>query len=373
MDALDSFSGSFNDKLVQKAQDCRIPISGTFELLPNCNMHCRMCYIQHAVPHEQLQPVDFWVDIYRRAIEQGMLYSLLTGGEPLLYPAFFSLLEKLSELPAYTCLNTNATLMDREIVSFLAKHPPKRINISLYGASNETYERLCGNPKGYDQVTRAFSLLREADIPFVVHGVMVPENKDDYEGIVETCNRYKVKLSMANYMFPSYRKEQEVCRAECRFNPGELAQNSLRYMKDHYFNDDRALLEHIDLFCKTMENPKIFSLYNDNSVACRAGRCTFWVDWRGNISPCGMHNQQKIDLHQVPFETAWGRIVETTDKIRISEKCKVCKFRCICPICPAAGFCETGRIEGTPEYLCAYCEAYAKLLNQERDRLLGKE
>lgn len=32
--------------LYQKAAHNKVPLSGTFELTPRCNMNCRMCYIR---------------------------------------------------------------------------------------------------------------------------------------------------------------------------------------------------------------------------------------------------------------------------------------------------------------------------------------
>ena len=43
---------------------------------------------------------------------------------------------------------------------FLRKINQERINITLYGASNETYERLCHYPGGFDKAVngiRAFA------------------------------------------------------------------------------------------------------------------------------------------------------------------------------------------------------------------------
>lgn len=373
MDSLDVFQGTYNEKLIKKAQEKRIPISGTFELLPACNMKCKMCYIQQE-PYEVkagggLQPVDFWVDVFQQSVEQGLLFPLLTGGEPFLYPDFFELYERIIRMGVHICINTNATLLNRERVSQLAKNPPRRLNISLYGASNETYKTLCGNPNGFRQVTEAFELLREYNIPFRVHSVLVPDNIADYDEIVNVCNAYKAPLAMAYYMFPAYRKGHNEISTEGRFLPDEMAQVALRYRRDRSGGDTQEYRQYVYTVCEAMKRPEIYSLYDHNEVACKGGKCTFWIDWKGNISGCGIHNQLSLDLHEVSFEQAWQRIVEDTDQIRISEKCKTCKYRCICQVCPAAGFCETGELSGVPQYLCEFCQEYAALLFDERKRL----
>lgn len=369
MDSLEAFEGSYNEKLIKHAMEMHIPLSGTFELLPTCNMRCRMCYIQHTPNRSELQPVQFWVELFEQCIAEGLLYPLLTGGEPFIYPGFMELYEKLIRMPIHLAINTNATLLDRDMVAWLAKMPPRRLNISLYGASDETYARLCGNPNGFTQVMHAFELLNEYGIQFRVHSSLVPENIGDYQGIIDTCNRVRAPLSMANYMFPPFRKDGTQGTNEGRFSPEELAQTSLRYMKDHFTGREREYWEHVALLCVGMEHPEYYSLYGRNDVACKSGRCTYWVDWRGNVSACGLHNQSAIDLKMHTFREAWARIVEDTSEVRISEQCRNCRYRCICPICPAAAFCETGCMSQAPEYLCAYCEAYGKLLFEERDRL----
>lgn len=368
MDSLEAFSGTYNERLVNKAHGDRVPISGTFELTPVCNMRCRMCYIEH-VPRSALQPYTFWVDVFEQTMREGMLFPLLTGGEPLLYPDFDKLYERLIRMPIHLCINTNATLLDRERVAWLAKCPPRRLNISLYGASDETYAKLCGNPNGFSQVMRAFDLLKEYGIDFRVHSVMVPESDADDQQLIDICNRYHAPLAMTNYMFPAYRKDEPCAKANDRFSPDALARISLRYLRSHFIDQEKAYWVHVEKLCAAMDEPQRFSLYGDNGVACRAGRCVFWVDWRGNVSSCGVHNQRGVDLHTTPFAEAWRRIAEDMDQIRIAEKCKHCRYRCICPVCPAAAFCETGCMSQAPQYLCDFCEAYSKLLFEERDRL----
>lgn len=184
MDALDAFAGGYSSLLADRALQKRLPLSGTFELLPLCNMRCRMCYIVHenaGVISRTIKDVDYWSDLMDQAIDAGMLYALITGGEPFVYPGIRQLLERVNQKPIHLALNTNGTLLDRETVQWLKQTYPGRLNISLYGGSNETYGRLCKNPKGFDQVTNAFGLLNEYHIPFRVHTTLTPDNIGDYD------------------------------------------------------------------------------------------------------------------------------------------------------------------------------------------------
>ena len=139
--------------MFSKASGKRIPISGTFELSPVCNFSCRMCYVRKtpAEIEEHDRPMmtaDRWLSIAAEARNAGMLYLLLTGGEPFLWPDFWSLYEELIRMGFLISINTNGSLIDEEAVERLKEMPPTRINITMYGADDDTYEALC-RTKGY--------------------------------------------------------------------------------------------------------------------------------------------------------------------------------------------------------------------------------
>ncbi|MBQ5711622.1 MAG: radical SAM protein, partial [Oscillospiraceae bacterium] len=59
-----------------------VPLSGTFELTPCCNMSCKMCYVRMTKAQQEaqapLRTAEEWVALGRAAKEKGMLYLLLT-------------------------------------------------------------------------------------------------------------------------------------------------------------------------------------------------------------------------------------------------------------------------------------------------------
>ena len=75
-----------------KASRLNIPLSGTFELTPVCNMACRMCYVRMTKAQQEalhpLRTAEEWLELGKTAKDRGVLYLLLTGGEPFLRPDF---------------------------------------------------------------------------------------------------------------------------------------------------------------------------------------------------------------------------------------------------------------------------------------------
>ena len=162
----------FEPRLVEylhrKAEFTKTPISGTFELSPLCNMDCKMCYIKMSKEKQEsiarLRTKEEWIELAQKAKERGLLFLLLTGGEPFLVKDFKELYIELHKMGFCISINSNGTMIDEDVIEWLKHYPPMRINMTLYGASDETYGRLCNNPKGFTQVTKAISLLKENNI-----------------------------------------------------------------------------------------------------------------------------------------------------------------------------------------------------------------
>ena len=72
---------------------------------------------------------------------EGMLYLLLTGGEPFLYPDFWNLYEALNRMGFVISINTNGSMIDEAVVERLRERPPMKINLTLYGAKDSTMNR----------------------------------------------------------------------------------------------------------------------------------------------------------------------------------------------------------------------------------------
>lgn len=370
MDSLDAFSGTL--KLInERATQDRIPISATFEILPYCNMNCNMCYIVHSAKETktQLKDVSFWERICDEMIEEGLLYLLITGGEPLLHPQFREIMDMAVNKPIHIALNTNGTLIDESMADFLALIHPYQINISLYGSSNATYERLCHNPRGFDQVMKGLRLLKERNLTVEVHATLTPENVDDFDDMITICNEMEYYLKANYYMFPPFRKMDCLTDHTCRLTPEEAAGVAIKVLRLKNSNPVLRRMQ-IEGNLGAIEHPEIFSLYGQKTIACRGGLCSYWINWKGQVSGCGINDLEHLDLDEISFQDAWKRIVANTEAIVISEKCRFCKYRVLCPVCAAAAYCETGDVSGTPDYLCRFAECYEKELKREWEELV---
>ena len=265
-----------SDYLYRKASMKKIPLSGTFELSPVCNFSCKMCYVrktpgQIAREGKRVRNWEEWLELAKQCRQEGMLYLLLTGGEPFLYPNFKQLYLELHKMGFLISINSNGTMIDEETVEWLKKAAPTRINITLYGASSETYRTICGNADGFERTKKAILMLKEAGIAVIINVSMIPQNAADLEDIIRFGKENDVYTRISTYMFPPARRERE--ENDSRFTPMEAAQ---MYVKKHKYTMEQKVYQ--EFLCKQLG--KIGSNISDEEVwgnnleymRCRAGR-----------------------------------------------------------------------------------------------------
>ena len=362
--------------LHMKASRIKTPISGTFELSPLCNMDCKMCYIKMSKKKQEsiarLRTKEEWIELAQKAKEKGMLFLLLTGGEPFLVKDFKELYIELHKMGFCISINSNGTMIDEDVIEWLKHYPPMRINMTLYGASNETYGRLCNNPKGFTQVTKAISLLKENNIQVKLNCSVTPYNKDDLKQMMDFADEHDLVIQATSYMFPPLRKDETKIGQNDRFNAEDAAlygayisaySNGFDRFKDYIESGQLALYD-ADDDCGVVEG---------DHMRCRAGITSFWMTWEGKMLPCGMIPDKGKDPWEVGFDEAWENAKNIVSEIKLPVKCAGCGKKDECRACAAMVYTETGTYDKVPQYRCEmtknYPEACKKVLKELEQQL----
>ncbi|MGN1167715.1 MAG: radical SAM/SPASM domain-containing protein [Lachnospiraceae bacterium] len=365
-------SVTLTEFMLHKASMAKIPFSGTFELSPICNFSCQMCYVRKTAKEVKEHPRDMmtlkqWLKIAEEAYDAGMLHLLLTGGEPFLWPDFWILYERLVQMGFLVAINTNGSLIDATALDRLKKLPPRRVNITLYGTSDVTYEKLC-NVKGvFSKVDHAIMELREAGIPIKLNCSLTPTNAGDLEEMIRYAKERELILDVAPYMFPPIRRNPDMVGENERFTPEESAKYRLQTYR--FQNGEERYKEYLEQLLEGSVPPPgldescVDPL--DGRIRCRAGNASFWITWDGQMFPCGMVPNPKMDLYEMDFAEAWRQMSEICDGLKLSGVCSECANKDICHACAAMAIAETGNVSGIPVYLCETVKAMKKIAEHE--------
>lgn len=338
----------------------RIPVSGTFELTSRCNLSCKMCYI-HMTKDEQSQigrelTTQEWINLGREAVDAGMIYLLLTGGEPLLRPDFIEIYTALIKMGLMITVNTNAILITPEILECFRKYRPERVNVSLYGMSDETYGSLCCNSRGFDMAVKGILALKEAGVRVNLNTTFTKMNVHDMDKIVDFAKTHHIPVRMATYIFPPVRNQH--IPEDVNMSPEEMGRAAAYF--DWITLEEEQKQKRADLIRKCLSDEPV-SVENQQSriSGCMAGRGAFWISWDGKMYPCGMLSDFTVDAMEQGFTQAWEKTCKWVKTMYLPRECHNCKYQSLCPSCAAVFQSVNQATDRLTNSLCDRTHAYA--------------
>lgn len=312
-----------------KARENAVPMRGTFELTPLCNLNCKMCYVHLSKQQLEHQPGGLltgkqWIRIIEQAINMGLLEVTLTGGEALLHPDFDEILLFLEANHIEVNLKTNGLLLSEERVSFLKAHHLGSIQISLYGCDEDSYEKVTGH-RAYTKTMAAIDRVHKAGIPLEI--VITPSRYmwDGIERLLEMVHslgiRYKVNPGLVEPL-------EETGRAGIDH---DLSLDQYIELNKMMVKLNSAIL--VPTCIEELPRPGGFVTAEAKGIRCAAGRSMFAVTWNGWIHPCRMLEKIGFDGKEKPFESGWHEMNKCANAYPVPSECVGCVFEGACPVC----------------------------------------
>lgn len=346
------------------------PINGSIELLPLCNMKCDMCYVRMETAEVRkmggLRSADEWISVAKEMKDAGVLFLLLTGGEPFLYPEFRQLYLALQKMGFVLTINTNGTLITEDLAAFLGEHKPRRVNVTLYGTNEETYQHLCHYPNGFQKTIHGIRLLQEHQIDVKLSSSLAKNNVNDIAQIFSIGNEWGIPVRIDTYMMPAQRERSLPYPLQSRVTPEKAAEIRVQSLKEE-MGDIRFKKYLTDTLSKICED---IPASHDRKMSCFAGKCSFTINWQGKLRPCVVLTEPSPSVFEFGFSNAWKYMVTETSKIQLHAKCSTCKLRPLCRTCAACALLEGGSYDALPEYMCRYAQKTFEILETEASYIL---
>lgn len=316
--------------LETKARAKGIPVHGQFELTPICNFNCRMCYVhltKEQMGEQKLLTVEQWKAIIRQAWEAGMIRASLTGGECLTYPRFKEIYLYLRSLGCEVCVLTNGSLINDEWISFFRENRPISIQVTLYGAGEEAYERVTGQ-RCFAKVVENLRKMKEADLPV---RLAVTPSRYLGEDVFETIRFAKsvdARVSVNSYLI------------DPREETGRSGQQDDLDL-DFYVRILRFLEEDKGKEIREIPADQLPPAGGPNhacdrcGLRCGGGRSAFSVDWKGVIHPCNLLYSVEGYPLRTGFAEAWKQIHQAAKSWPRVPECEGCAYESLCSNCAA--------------------------------------
>jgi len=286
-----------------------------------CNLHCKHCYQDDFSRRSDLD----WQGLKR--ISDHLFTTLkewdktacihLTGGEPLLKPELFLLLNDLDQQPTVEELGiiTNGLLIDQEMVKRLS-HLSKlrKIKISLDGGNAETNDTI--RQKGaFEKVMQNLPFLKEAgrfEVLFMV--TIMKSNFRSLPSLFRLCQDLGVNGLIIERFIPLGRGKEIISEVL-----GKEEWKEMIGMLLNFFSADEA--EHPFLpyqafqVCFNGEEPEL------SGAPCVIGVDGLCVMPEGTVYPCRRFPISIGNLLETPLKELWEKS-EMLEKLRRKENLK---------------------------------------------------
>lgn len=337
------------------------------EITERCNNACLHCGINkglhdtNAIDNE-LKTGDI-KKILEEAAELGCVTVRITGGEPLVREDFAQIYLYARNLGLKVLLFTNGTLINQDFADLFRKKPPlEKIEITLYGMHEKSFEAVTGNHGDFQSVFTGIELLKKNNIPFLLKFAVLPQNSrdvDDFKKYYEELGQESPLPSYAMFFTKRVRRDSEK-KNQTIEKLRISAQKAEKFFLEHL----PGYFEGLPEFLSKTSGPQGKRLFG-----CGAGQGQGAVDAYGGFSPCLLLKDPQFtyDLKNGSLREALTkffparRTVLAEDSLYL-ERCAKCFLKSLCEQCPAKAWIENGKIDRPAAYYCQASHAQAEYL-----------
>lgn len=333
-----------------------------FETTGACNLqcvHCRRLW-------DAAAPNELSTDEVKGLIDQiaaSGWHSILvfSGGEPLMRPDLFELLDHARSQSVTAALATNGTLIDATIAAGLAAAGISRVSVSLDGASARTHDTFRGLDGSFDQAVRGIQHLRQAGVQVQINVTMTKRNQADAAAMVELVRSLDACALHVFLLVP----------VGCGVELPEDVRLEAAQVERLLTLFDQLAGEH-DLEIRATCAPQAQRIRMQrararqrqglppapglapSSKGCLAGGSIVFVDAVGKVFPCGYMPVPIGSIREQTLATivkGSAVLASLRDITRLEGRCHGCEFAPVCGGCRARALGTSGDLFG-PEPSC---------------------
>ena len=163
----------------------------SYELNLGCNFDCEHCYLgEKAFSGMDWPGRERLLGVMKDA---GVLWLQLTGGEPLIDPLFPETHAAAWDMGMMIQISSNGSrLANPKILELLTDRRPYRLTLSLYGASEESYDGMVKRKGAFKRFMRGLDAAHEAGLTMRINCVLSNRNAHERDAMKAIAGRYGI-------------------------------------------------------------------------------------------------------------------------------------------------------------------------------------
>jgi radical SAM protein with 4Fe4S-binding SPASM domain len=349
--------GHFSQSLHHSVRKAQLPLNVTIEVTRRCPLVCTHCYNNLPMGDRAAQLAELTYAEHCRILDElaeaGCMWILYTGGEIFARKDFLDIYTYARRLGFFITLYTNGTLITPKVADYLATWRPFAIEITLYGRTRETYERLTGVPGSYDRCMEGIRLCLDRGLPLKLKTVALTINKHEIWDMQEFAQKeLGVEFRFDSMMNPRIDCSQSPLAV--RLTPQECVEFDLQ---------DPQVMAEWKIFADKFTGPVHPPETSDQLYHCGGGVDSFSISPSGQMSICVLSQNDLYELRTGTVRAGWEQFLRRVRDKKITRltKCNSCELKAMCGMCPANAELENGDPEAPVDFLCrvAHIRAHA--------------
>ncbi|MDO5859182.1 radical SAM/SPASM domain protein, ACGX system [Methanobrevibacter sp.] len=321
-----------------------------WHILDNCDQRCKHCYIFSEDRDKELITMDYenMKIVLDNCLEfckkvNRTPYFSITGGDPILHPNFWQLIERLHEKNIHYSILGNPFHITDKVAERLKSLSCRQYQLSLDGL-RETHDYF-RKPGSFDITLEKIKTLQDAGLRASIMTTVSKRNIEEIPDLVDVVVENKAGLfSFARYC-PTGLQSVQITPREYKNLLDILWAKYQQYkntdtlftLKDHLWT---LFLYEKELFT-IPENLKEEVIYD----GCNCGNNHLTILPNGDVFSCRrMDSKVGNALSQSIYDIFIGRDMDEYRKFEKFEKCRKCELLRFCRGCPAVSYGTTNNM-----------------------------
>jgi radical SAM protein with 4Fe4S-binding SPASM domain len=328
------------------------PLFVIWEITGLCNLRCEHCLSSAGEPLQNELSTEEAMRVLDNFEAMKVFNINLSGGEPLMRPDIFDLIDYASQKKFSIDLLTNGALITEKVLDRLEDSNIFNVQVSIDGIG-EMHDRFRGREGTYERAINAIKLLKDAKYNVSVSSTVTKQNMSEIPQIIDVAIDLGVPSFKTTLFMPAGRGKGNMDKLV-------LTRQDVKDFTNMMIEKKKEVGKKIIIASETdypwlvegLDKMRLESMKLDDSskIGCTAGSSSLYITPDGKVAPCPfLRNLTAGDLRESDIKEIWGNsptfdIFRNITRGSLKGKCSDCEYLGIMCYggCRAAALAHTG-------------------------------